>query len=396
MDFEQEDISRNATNANVGACNARFQSIEFVPNKNIASPRESLDLLPLHTISPRSRRPNFPEDVNPSLLANPSDSRSSFTTNVQQFDSSKCYLGNVFRGMPVWLLSLIFHLIVLLSLAWFTLGNEVRRGRIVLEVDEATNAFVINTTDIFLDRVELDQPGELELSDFPAMEFDSPDLSSALSESVTLPSEDRIDLSSLDDLEVGYGSKVDGTLAEVGDSSKAKFFGISSYGKKFVFVIDCSGSMKGSRWRRAVSELRQAISGLDEQQEFLVLLYNTQTKVMLDANIQSAGMAVATSDNKRRMFYWLKKQIPNGSTFPGPAIYAALKLRPDAIFLLSDGLLKDNTVNWLKEWNAPVSAQGEYDASRMVRMNTISLDVQGEWVMRTIANQNGGVFVSAR
>jgi hypothetical protein len=32
----------------------------------------------------------------------------------------------------------------------------------------------------------------------------------------------------------------------------------------------------------------------------------------------------------------------------------------------------------------------------VIPVNTISLDNQGEWVMQTIANQNGGVFVSAR
>ena len=396
MDVQQLNNGDTATTTNESGGNVELEPTEFVQQMKVVSNQPAVVLLTLPTISPRRRKSESPKDGSLCCLTAQVDSTPGFRTNVQRIDSSNSYWGRVFSGMPSWLWSTILHLIVLLGLAWFTLSDEVRQGSIILEVAETPDSVVFNTTPIVLDPVELDEAGEFKLSELAAMEFDSPDLSTALRESVTLHSEDRIDLASLDDLEGIYGTEVDGNLASVGDSSKAKFFGINSYGKKFVFVIDCSGSMKGSRWRRAVSELRQAINGLEEEQEFLVLLYNTQTKVMLDANLQSAAMAVATSDNKRRMFYWLKKQIPNGSTFPGPAVYAALKLRPDAIFLLSDGLLKDNTVNWLKEWNAPVSDQGEYDASRMVRMNTISLDGQGECVMRTIANQNGGVFVSAR
>ena len=270
------------------------------------------------------------------------------------------------------------------------------RESIVLDVSDTPNSIVLTTTDIVFNPIKLDENTELETIEVDAMKFASPDLSSALMDNVPMDIESAIDLSTLDGLETVFASEADDSLAKVGDGAKAKFFGINSFGKKFVFVIDCSGSMKGSRWRRAVNELRQAVNGLEGDQEFLVLLYNTQTKVMLDSDLQSAGLSVATSDNKRRMFYWLKKQIPNGSTFPGPAVYAALKLRPDAIFFLSDGLLKDNTVNWLKQWNAPRSEQGVYSAANVVPMNTISLDGQGEWVMRTIANQNGGVFVSAK
>ena len=68
----------------------------------------------------------------------------------------------------------------------------------------------------------------------------------------------------------------------------------------------------------------------------------------------------------------------------------------DAIFLLSDGLLKDNTINWLRVWNAPFSDNGDNGVNNVIPVNTISLDNQGEWVMQTIANQNGGVFVTAR
>ena len=349
----------------------------------------------LPTIGPRKRL-SVPRSETRVLVGNCELDSSTAVQEVYSNESLKMFGPRGLRGLPSWLWSTILHLAVLLVLALFTFSEDVGPRSIVLDVSDAPDSIVLTTTDIVLNPIELDEDTELEPIEVGAMKFDSPDISSALMASVPLDIESSIDLSSLDGLEAVFASEADDSLAKVGDGAKAKFFGINSYGKKFVFVIDCSGSMKGSRWRRAVNELRQAVNGLEGDQEFLVLLYNTQTKVMLDSDLQSAGLSVATSDNKRRMFYWLKKQIPNGSTFPGPAVYAALKLRPDAIFLLSDGLLKDNTVNWLKQWNAPRSEQGVYSAANVVPMNTISLDGQGEWVMRTIAHQNGGVFVSAK
>ncbi len=393
MVFERVD---KADDANMLRLNARRGGPSLAGRCSVGAPSQMhVATSTLPTIGPRKRLSVPRTEINTSVDNGEIDSSGA----IQGFYSNeplKMFGPRGLRGLPSWLWSTILHLVVLLVLALLTFSEDVGPRSIVLEVSDAPNSIVLATTDIVLNPIELDENTELETIEVDAMKFDSPDLSYALMDNVPMDIESSIDLSTLDGLESVYASEADSSLAKVGDGSKAKFFGINSYGKKFVFVIDCSGSMKGSRWRRAVNELRQAVNGLEGDQEFLVLLYNTQTKVMLDSDLQSAGMSVATSDNKRRMFYWLKKQIPNGSTFPGPAVYAALKLRPDAIFLLSDGLLKDNTVNWLKEWNAPRSEQGNYDAANVVPMNTISLDDQGEWVMRTIANQNGGVFVSAK
>lgn len=393
MVFERRD---KADDANMLGLNARRGGPSLAGRCSVgASSQMHVATYTLPTIGPRKRL-SVPRTEAKASVANGEIDASGA---IQEFYSSeplKMFESWRLRGLPSWLWSTILHLVVLLVLALLTFREDVGPRSIVLDVSDTPNSILLTTTDIVFNPIKLDENTELETIEVDAMKFAAPDLSSALMDNVPMDIESAIDLSTLDGLESVYPSEADGSLAKVGDGSKAKFFGINSYGKKFVFVIDCSGSMKGSRWRRAVNELRQAVNGLEDDQEFLVLLYNTQTKVMLDSDLQSAGMSVATSDNKRRMFYWLKKQIPNGSTFPGPAVYAALKLRPDAIFLLSDGLLKDNTVNWLKQWNSPRSELGDYDAANVVPMNTISLDDQGEWVMRTIANQNGGVFVSAK
>lgn len=322
-----------------------------------------------------------------------------FSLSVRELDSletPQSFSNGAMSGIPSWLLSTILHLIALLILAVFTLSDESDRQMVVLEFTDSSEPFVLMSTDIVLEAVELEESYGLDVSESEAMEFENPDISFALMAGASLGPEESADLSLLDDLTGIDGDGMDGDVSLGESNAKAKFFGIRSYGKKFVFVIDCSGSMKGRRWRRAVVELKQAVDGLEENQEFLVLLYNTRTTVMLNADLQSAALSVATSDNKRQMVAWLKKQHPNGSTYPGPAVNAALRLKPDAIFLLSDGLLKDNTINWLRVWNPPFSDNGDYEVNNVIPVNTISLDNQGEWVMQTIANQNGGVFVSVR
>ncbi len=94
--------------------------------------------------------------------------------------------------------------------------------------------------------------------------------------------------------------------ANKGENSKqAEFFGTKAYGSKFVFVIDGSSSMIQSRWPRAKRELISTIKELDQDQDFLVLLYNTTTTVMFDLNEDRADLIPATDEKKQRIEGWL-------------------------------------------------------------------------------------------
>ncbi len=395
MDVERVDQVNTETSRVKAARSSKISFRGVSPNRGTGSSKTGLTTLP--TISPRKRLSDC--RVESCISDSFGNLKLKSSRDIRELSDSETrgrLWGIVFTAMPAWLLSTMVHLIVLLTLTLFTFQDKIGFQTIVLEVADTSESLEVTTTDIAIEPLAFIEASELEMPEASPLDFASPDISSALIESVTLDVKETMDFSPLDGMGTIFGEELNQNLVDTDGRSKAKFFGIKSYGKRFVFVIDCSGSMKGSRWRRAVEELRYAVNGLERDQEFLVLLYNTRTKVMFDSDLQSAALSVATSDNKRRMFNWLKKQLPAGSTFPGPAVYAALRLRPDAVFLLSDGLLKDNTVNWLRQWNAPQSEDGEFNTGKIVPMNTISLDTQGEWVMRTIANQNGGVFVSAR
>jgi Mg-chelatase subunit ChlD len=171
----------------------------------------------------------------------------------------------------------------------------------------------------------------------------------------------------------------------------ARFFGVHASGRKFVFIIDCSGSMRGLRWNLAKAELKNSIRNLDEQKEFLVILYNDRTWAMFNRDLEKAELVAATTDSKRRFFQWLSRQEPQGWTRPRLALQLALGQEPDAIFLLSDGELQDDSQHFLLTANQ--AREMEDGSKRQTPVHTVALDLSvGAGLLEQIAGQNSGVF----
>jgi hypothetical protein len=121
---------------------------------------------------------------------------------------------------------------------------------------------------------------------------------------------------------------------------QASFFGIRAQGQFFIYVVDCSGSMiDGGRLIRAKAEVRRSVLRLQEPQKFKVIFYNDQPIPMPGDMPQSAGLT-----SKNQLLAWMNLIEPDGDTDPRPALTQALALRPDAVFLLSDGEYPEGTV----------------------------------------------------
>ena len=123
-------------------------------------------------------------------------------------------------------------------------------------------------------------------------------------------------------------------------NKKIEFFGAQAYGNSFVFVLDISASMaarNGQRLQRATMELIRSINQLNAQQNFSVVLYSDRAMPMFLAG-NEPEMRQATPKNKQAAITWLKYWArPVGGTFPASALQIAGKLKPDAVFFLSDG-----------------------------------------------------------
>lgn len=183
------------------------------------------------------------------------------------------------------------------------------------------------------------------------------------------------------------------TLKQIGKgkATGVKFFGLESAGNKFIFVIDCSGSMGDEfRYQRAVYELTRSMDMLATSHRFLVILYNSETYPMLDMTLQNIRLIPATRKNKKRVEDWLKEQQPDALTMPMVAMKTSLFLKPSSIYFLSDGEFYDRTIPMLNHFNVDDSSTG----ATKIPINTITLGSTGIGapMMKHIANESGGQF----
>jgi hypothetical protein len=187
--------------------------------------------------------------------------------------------------------------------------------------------------------------------------------------------------------------QVDGHLAQEIDEKtsdslgeklgrSANFYGIEADGRKFVFVLDISGSMSGSRFRRARTELCKSIAGLDPLQSFFVILFNDAPNLM-----PSAGLAAVNPVSLRLVDEWLKTTECRGGTNPLPALFGALAMQPDAVFLLSDGKFDP----------ALAHAVSELETYQRIPIHTIGFaSRKGEPILRAISQLSGGTYRHVR
>jgi len=310
----------------------------------------------------------------------------------------------------------VVHIAILLVLAICTLSiDEIAHDGIVVEISDSPVEMISAMMEVSLEESELDDLAQsLEFPEQEPIEFEdvmlAPEFedSSELSDFHELPPIDlpefrtaeekkkaMLDSESqtgLDDAMKGSGPK---DPSESNEPKYTEFFGTKAYGSRFVFVIDGSSSMMNSRWLRATRELLSTLNELDEDQEFLVLVYNTSTMVMFNLPTDQADLIPATDENTFRTKVWLGNQRPRGGTLPARTMQLALRMKPDAIYFLSDGELADDTMFRLKTWNSPKKdAKG---VLRKIPIHTVLLGSRfGLLTMKTIADQNNGIFTSVR
>jgi Mg-chelatase subunit ChlD len=162
---------------------------------------------------------------------------------------------------------------------------------------------------------------------------------------------------------------------------KTTFFGVRARGQFFVYVVDCSGSMlDDDRLTRATIELRRSVFALQEPQKFEVIFYNNESIPM------PGGPKPRTADPqaKSQLLLWLRLIEPDGGTDPRPAMKQALMLKPDAVFLLSDGEFPEGTVEEVAKLN-----------TRKIPVHCVDLagGLAGDHLKR-IADASGGQYAS--
>ncbi|MGC3972340.1 MAG: hypothetical protein QM775_34865 [Pirellulales bacterium] len=174
----------------------------------------------------------------------------------------------------------------------------------------------------------------------------------------------------------------DDMLGEVGELKKeATFFGVKAQGKSFVFVVDTSGSMAGNnRYLRCRAELLRAVNELGYGQKYFIAFFNDRTFAMPERQL----VPVKTMQLEKTS-QWIVHAIPSGGTEPWDAFQMGLRMKPDAIFLLTDGEFSPDTARRI------LNAQPN---TKKIPIHTIGFEsVAGEAALKAIAEATGGKYL---
>lgn len=250
-----------------------------------------------------------------------------------------------------WIVSLVFHLTILivLSLLTYTLhsGANLELELANSPADDAT--FMIESEEDSNDGNNLDDQMEQMLaSSEESTKFEINTESFEFDPQVSLENMNGSDQQTSDATEGLISSE-----RKVGNGNQAQFFGLQATGKNFVFIVDSSGSMSGSRWKNAVQELRRSLAELQENQKFYVIFFDHQTHLMFQGRVdkfrksRQLKMLNATKKNLARVNNWFRRVDLGSHTRPRISFDYGLALEPDAIFFLTDGEFNDGTYEHL-------------------------------------------------
>jgi Mg-chelatase subunit ChlD len=114
-----------------------------------------------------------------------------------------------------------------------------------------------------------------------------------------------------------------------------RLFGVEGRGTKFVYVFDRSTSMEGPPLSTAKQQLIASLESLQSVHQFHVIFFNQEMR-HFDLSGGGRRIAFATDRNKKMAARFVGGITADGGTDRFPALRAAMAMRPDVIFFLTD------------------------------------------------------------
>jgi Ca-activated chloride channel family protein len=196
-----------------------------------------------------------------------------------------------------------------------------------------------------------------------------------------------------------------------GSRGSTPFFGIVDVGSRFVYVIDCSGSMYShNAMGAAKNELLKSLHTLNRFQQFQIVFYNTDQKWLKAPGKIDFRFFTADEKSLRLANAFVTEIDPDGGTQHLAAIELALRVQPDVIFFLTDGGkpgLSPFDLAELKRLNehharihcVQFSSQDDPDAAGATDfLRKLAAQSDGEYVCRDVSrfDQPSGLRATAR
>jgi len=272
----------------------------------------------------------------------PSEKADGSPTTWQPLDKRPSW----WRELPAWLLSLIFHLIILLTMAAVVrvaprggLLEPARGGGIVLarDVDGSSEYYGAEGES----SAQSTQPTPQETSPenaLPGGEQVPVDVAGALP-AATSPTVGTGIGDGLPSASGMAGGATPGRCSVGGNPAHTQVFGAQGTGNKFVYVFDRSASTDGYQGRPLAAEKRELVASLndlDDIHQFQIVFYNEQPTVFNPDAPQPPKMLFGESPTKRLAQNFVRGIIAAGGTRHTAALRLALNMNPDVIFFLTD------------------------------------------------------------
>lgn len=185
-------------------------------------------------------------------------------------------------------------------------------------------------------------------------------------------------------LAVGRGTDQRFSISAPGETT---FFGIRGSGKRFSWVVDCSGSMSSKALplsvtplQRAKQELLQSLQRLPQGLEFQIIFFDD-----FCFQFPNMGFAEVSPERIREAADFIRDIQGGRGTNVQIAMQRALagNTRPDTVFLLTDGEFDSGTPSFIASRNR----------NQQTRINTVAFVTRdGESLLRQIAAENRGDF----
>jgi hypothetical protein len=221
-------------------------------------------------------------------------------------------------GPLAWALSLIVHSATIVALCW-TVPPAVRRSLGESCVFLRASYAYLPAADTELAPV---RPASFEVDAIAAM-------TPAFWSDARPQSEDPVPLA-------GASSAQTAPPAAEDREPATQLFGIGAKGRRIVYVFDRSASMEGYPLQAAKRELLASVQQLGGTHQFQVIFYNHQPLCLPLSRAPAGKLALADEQGRRLAEAFIGGIYADGPTDHLPALQAALSLRPDVIFLLTD------------------------------------------------------------
>jgi hypothetical protein len=194
--------------------------------------------------------------------------------------------------------------------------------------------------------------------------------------------------------------------AGAGGGGGTTFMGVRTEAKDIIYLVDFSASMRDADGREEFlkRELGRSIDGLRDGCRFTVILFGLSPQEGAKLVKKADGSDVwtnavpmpptkewvkATAANRQQAISWVQRRAPDPQSGSGTwdSMRMALEMKPEAIFLLTDGEFNDQD---LRDLRAEIERG---NAGGLTQINTVAFaseyDVQS---LQAIANENHGTY----